>query len=70
MDPKTMTLPEIIANFRAREVTFTLKNGTQKTIFVNEVENEDDDQPELVFMGNSNDEDIFISDVLKASVKR
>ncbi|MEB3363471.1 hypothetical protein SDC49_20000 [Lactobacillus sp. R2/2] len=50
MDPNKMTLPEIIANFRARNVTFKLKDGSKKTIFVEEIENEDDDQPELIFM--------------------
>ena len=61
------TLPEIIANFRARNVTFTLKDGSKKTIFVEEIENEDDDQPELIFMaGGDNLQDIWISDVVSA----
>lgn len=62
-----MTLPEIIANFRARNVTFKLKDGSKKTIFVEEIENEDDDQPELIFMaGGDNLQDIWISDVVNA----
>lgn len=67
MDPHKMSLPEIIANFRARNVTFTLKDGSEKTIFVEEIENEDDDQPELIFMAaGDNPQDIWISDVVSA----
>lgn len=67
MDPNKMTLPEIIANFRARNVTFKLKDGSKKTIFVEEIENEDDDQPELIFMtAGDNPQDIWISDVVSA----
>lgn len=67
MDPHKMSLPEIIANFRARNVTFTLKDGSKKTIFVEEIENEEDDQPELIFMAAGDDpQDIWISDVVSA----
>ncbi|MBI0110771.1 MULTISPECIES: hypothetical protein [Lactobacillus] len=67
MDPHKMSLPEIIANFRARNVTFTLKDGSKKTIFVEEIENEDDDQPELIFMAAGDDpQDIWISEVVSA----
>ncbi|WP_294955680.1 hypothetical protein [uncultured Lactobacillus sp.] len=67
MDPNKMTLTEIIANFRARNVTFKLKDGSKKTIFVEEIENEDDDQPELIFMAaGDNPQDIWISDVVSA----
>lgn len=62
-----MSLPEIIANFRARDVTFTLKDGSKRTIFVEEIENEEDDQPELIFMAaGDNPQDIWISDVVSA----
>ena len=62
-----MSLPEIFENFRARNVTFTLKDGNKKTIFVEEIENEDDDQPELIFMAaGDNPQDIWISDVVSA----
>ncbi|MCT6888914.1 MAG: hypothetical protein M3Z87_04515 [Lactobacillus sp.] len=67
MDPRKMTLSEVIANFRARNVTFTLKDGTKKTIFVEEIENEDDDQPEMIFMAaGNNPQDIWISDIVSA----
>lgn len=67
MDVHKMSLPEIIENFRAINVTFTLKDGNKKTIFVEEIENEDDDQPELIFMAASdNPQDIWISDVVSA----
>lgn len=67
MDVHKMSLPEIIENFRARNVTFTLKDGNKKTIFVEEIENEDDDQPELIFMAaGDNPQDIWISDVVSA----
>lgn len=67
MDVHKMSLPEIIENFRARNVTFTLKDGNKKTIFVEEIENEDDDQPELIFMAaGDNLQDIWISDVVSA----
>lgn len=62
-----MTLPKIIANFRTRNVTFTLKDGSKKTIFVEEIENEDDNQTELIFMAaGDNTQDIWISDVVSA----
>lgn len=65
MDVHKMSLPEIIENFRARNVTFTLKDGNKKTIFVEEIENEDDDQPELIFMAaGDNPQDIWICDVV------
>lgn len=67
MDVHKMSLPEIIENFRARNVTFTLKDCNKKTIFVEEIENEDDDQPELIFMAaGDNPQDIWISDVVSA----
>lgn len=66
MDPNKMSLPDIIANFRARNVTFTLKDGTQHTIFVNEIEDESDDQPELLFMADEPKDDVWISDVVSA----
>lgn len=61
-----MNFTDILAKFRAREVLFTLKDGTQKKTFVSEIENEDDDQPETVFMGGSESDDIWISDVVSA----
>lgn len=66
MDPHKMSLPEILDNFRARNVTFKLKDGTQRTIFVNEIEDEDDDQPELLFMADEPEDDVWISDVVSA----
>ncbi|WP_461242996.1 hypothetical protein [Secundilactobacillus muriivasis] len=66
MDPNKMTLSEIIAAFRARTVRFKLKDGTNRTIFVEEIENEDDDQPETIFMGSTENEDVWISDVVSA----
>lgn len=68
MDVHKMSLPEIIENFRARNVTFTLKDGNKKTIFVEEIENEDDDEPELTFLGGSVENEIKISEVVKALV--
>lgn len=67
MNPKKMKLPEIIAVFRARQVQFKLKDGSTKTIFVEEIENELDDQPELIFMADVPEEDIKISDVVSAT---
>lgn len=66
MDPHKMSLPEILDNFRARNVRFKLKDGTQRTIFVNEIEDEDDDQPELLFMADEPKDDVWISDVVNA----
>lgn len=66
MDPHKMSLLEILDNFRARNVTFKLKDGTVRTIFVNEIEDEDDDQPELLFMADEPKDDIWISDVVSA----
>lgn len=67
MNPKKMKLPEIIAAFRARQVQFKLKDGSVKTIFVEEIENELDDQPELIFMADVPEKDIKISDVVSAT---
>lgn len=67
MNPQKMKLPEIIAAFRARQVQFKLKDGTIKTIFVEEIENELDDQPELIFMADVPEKDIKISDVVNAT---
>ena len=67
MNPHTMKLPEIISVFRARQVQFKLKDGSIKTIFVEEIENELDDQPELIFMADVPEDDIKISDVVSAT---
>lgn len=53
-------------NFRARNVTFELKDGTKRTIFVNEIEDEDDDQFEMIFMADDPKDDVFISQVVDA----
>ena len=66
MDPHKMTLVEVLDNFRARNVTFTLKDGTKRTIFVNEIEDETDDQPEMLFMADEPKDDVWISDVVSA----
>ncbi|MBC6360566.1 hypothetical protein [Lactobacillus apis] len=66
MDPHKMTLVEVLDNFRARNVTFTLKDGTKRTIFVNEIEDEADDQPEMLFMADEPKDDVWISDVVSA----
>lgn len=65
--PNKMTLVQILGNFRARNVTFTLKGGTKRTIFVNEIENESDDQPETLFMADDPKDDVWISDVVSAT---
>ncbi len=66
MNPNKMTFLEVLDSFRARTVKFQLKDGTSRTIFVNEIENEEDDQPEIIFMGNTEKEDVWISDVVSA----
>lgn len=66
MNPSEMKLPEILAAFRARTVEFKLKNGQTRTIFVEEIEDEDDDQPELIFFGDSPENDVHISQVVSA----
>lgn len=65
--PNKMTLVQILGNFRARNVTFTLKGGTKRTIFVNEIEDESDDQPETLFMADDPKDDVWISDVVSAT---
>lgn len=47
-------------------VEFTLKNGQKKEIFVQDILNEDDDEPELTFLGGSVENEIKISDILSA----
>lgn len=64
MNPQKMKLSEIIAAFRARQVQFKLKDGSIKTIFVEEIENELDDQPELIFMADVPEKDIRVSKVV------
>lgn len=41
-------------------VEFTLKNGQKKEIFVQDILNEDDDEPELTFLGGSVENEIKI----------
>ena len=60
-----MTLQELRKYFYGRNVEFTLKNGQKKEIFVQDILNEDDDEPELTFLGGSENE-IKISDILSA----
>jgi len=45
-----------------------LKNGKKKTIFVQDILNEDDDEPELTFLGGSVENEIKISEVVEAVV--
>lgn len=45
-----------------------MKNGKKKTIFVQDILNEDDDEPELTFLGGSVENEIKISEVVKALV--
>ena len=52
MNPHKMSLLEVLDNFRARKVTSELKNSTKRTIFVNEIDDEDDDQPEIIFIAD------------------
>lgn len=66
MDPNKMSLIEILDNFRGKNVTFKLRDGTERTIFVNEIEDEDDDQLELLFMADKPKDDVWISDVVSA----
>ncbi|MEB3363690.1 hypothetical protein [Lactobacillus melliventris] len=66
MDPHKMTLQELGKYFYGRNVEFTLKNGQKKEIFVQDILNEDDDEPELTFLGGSVENEIKISDILSA----
>lgn len=66
MDPNKMSLIEILDNFRGKNVKFKLRDGTERTIFVNEIEDEDDDQLELLFMADKPKDDVWISDVVSA----
>ena len=66
MDPHKMTLQELGKHFYGRNVEFTLKNGQKKEIFVQDILNEDDDEPELTFLGGSVENEIKISDILSA----
>jgi hypothetical protein len=68
MDLQKMTIQEIDQNFYGKKVEFTLKNGNKKTIFVEDILNEDDDEPELTFIGDSNENEIGISDISSAEV--
>ncbi|WP_158592391.1 hypothetical protein [Lactobacillus sp. ESL0225] len=47
-----------------------MKDGTKRTIFVNEIEDESDNQPELLFMADDPKDDIWISDVVSAIPSR
>lgn len=66
LDPRKMTIKEIDQHFYGRNVEFTLKNGKHKTIFVQDILNEDDDEPELVFVGDTYENQVWISDVVSA----
>lgn len=66
MNPRKMTIKEIDQHFYGRNVKFTLKNGKHKTIFVEDILNEDDDEPELTFIGGTLEDEIGISDIVSA----
>ena len=68
MDVHKMTLQELGKLFYGKNVQFTLKNGKKKTIFVQDILNEDDDEPELTFIGGSVENEIRISEVSSAVV--
>lgn len=63
-----MNFIDILNNFRARNVDFKFKDGTERTIFVNEIENEEDDQPGTIFMADDPKDDVRLSDVVSAKV--
>lgn len=66
MDLSKMSIKEIDERYYGRNVEFTLKNGKKKTIFVEDILNEDDDEPELTFIGGSVENEIGISDIVSA----
>lgn len=68
MDLQKMTLQELVQRLYGRRVPFTLKNGKKKTIFVQDILNEDDDESELTFLGGSVENEIKISEVVEAVV--
>lgn len=69
MNIQKMSFQEILKNFRARNVTFTFKDGSKRTVFVEEIENEDDDQPGTIFMVSGQDpQDVWLEDVVSAKV--
>lgn len=51
-------------------MTFVLKDGSEKTIFVQEIENEDDDKSELIFVTQyNNTKDIWTSKAVSTGTK-
>ncbi|WP_338206570.1 hypothetical protein [Lactobacillus juensis] len=66
MDPHKMTLQELGKHFYGRIVQFNLKNGKKKTIFVQDIMNEEDDEPELTFIGGSEENEVRISEIVSA----
>lgn len=66
MDLSKMSIKEIDERYYGRKVEFTLKNGKKKTIFVEDILNEDDDEPELTFIGGNVENEIGISDIVSA----
>ena len=66
MDPHKMTLQELGKHFYGRTVQFKLKNGKTKTIFVQDIMNEEDDEPELTFIGGSEENEVRISEIVSA----
>lgn len=64
-----MSFQEILHNFRARNVIFTFKDGSKRTIFVEEIENENDDQLGTIFMAaGPNPQDVWLDEVVSAKV--
>ena len=55
-----MTLQELGKHFYGRTVQFKLKNGKTKTMFVQDIMNEEDDEPELTFIGGSEENEVRI----------
>ena len=61
-----MKLQELGKYFYGRDVEFKLKNGKTKTIFVQDIMNEEDEEPELTFIGGSEENEVRISEIVSA----
>ncbi|MDV7719041.1 hypothetical protein GA840_04160 [Pediococcus ethanolidurans] len=64
MNPHNMSFPEILDNFRDRWVTFTMKDKSQRKLYVEEIENQLDGWDDVIFMVTPPKNDPELLDIL------
>ncbi|WP_127849712.1 hypothetical protein [Lacticaseibacillus hulanensis] len=66
--PKSMSYGELNEKFYDRRVQFKLKNGKTRTVHVEDIENEDDQDNGILFMASEPEDDVWLEDVVSVTV--